>query len=818
MSSQETEQPIHTQGLVGDYFTVESHMLSTRSADAFKAIDKTRGTSICLWMLRHPLSINSDAVRRFLARMNAIDFIDPVVSDMTAYGVDAEGMAFATFPSLDGFSVDGGTFDAQEGERRFLACLRLVDRLHTAKVICGDICAASFWIRRDGEVRFLGIMGSYDAEAASTAMAPPNETLPFLAPEQRGGGSLGSATDVFALGVLGYRLLTRSYPFGEGMQSLTTPVDPEKIPPISTLINIPPVWADQVLRRCLQPDPEKRYVNAGEMLAAIQEIKMRVYSEESAPVKDRSTGKPAVISTQASSRNAHQQPGAGVDKEPVSSNTALILMVSLVSVLGIFCGYLVLNRLGYLTSAPVQSQKIVQLQDELSRHREVVTDAGLRDAIDVIGADNSELRERARELQNVVKSDDPIAHDILVKSAINAEDEQFRQVAEGAIIKRARRLGLTRSAEQVRQWLRRVKSIEGVDAYSPVLQTLDKFVPVDAREAALRRAYASDPDIALRLAISSAIDLDALDQMQAVISQLVGDSLNLESAKSHSALGLALAHPDLAMIFGEDVVQLRDRLPDSDLLWLLEILADRNDINVRAMASIAVERGVLSPVRASFLNHVRDRSDLSPDLLMSLIRAAGGVLRPEDVAAFGRWYDVAVEDILLAVLAEYDDREVALEALDTLLARDLTKEPAASLVKWVRENYWDDRADFAHPIGILGQLDRVNDEQIEKAFQNFDRFVRDSDLVDILLESGDPLITRLVIRKYPDLLGLGTLLSILDNADKQVRMLAVRALKKYNDIGALKLIIDAYERERDEEVRQVYRETFWVIQEREAKK
>src|SRR5690606_8589325 len=125
---------------------------------------------------------------------------------------------------------------------------------------------------------------------------------------------------------------------------------------------------------------------------------------------------------------------------------------------------------------------------------------------------------------------DPLAHDILVKTARESEDTELRSLAEKSIVDRARRLGLLRSAEQVRQWLR--ISRQGVlsPAYEPVLKSLDTTLPIEARSGFLRQAYATEPQLILKLAVALAIDTDKLQEYQPVISQLVGDSIKLESA------------------------------------------------------------------------------------------------------------------------------------------------------------------------------------------------------------------------------------------------------------------------------------------------
>ena len=275
---------MHTDGVIGDYFTLESYLVSTRTADAYQAIDKSRNTPHCLWIMKHPLALNSEAVRRFLTRMQKIDEIRPPLAAMSAYGVDAAGMAFALFPPLDGFTVVSGNIETTEAERRFVACVRAIDRLHANGVVCGDLCGASFWVDRLGDISLVGLMGSFDSEALATTMLPTVETIPFIAPEQRCGGGLEPATDVFALGVLAYYLLTHSYPFGQGAELMLAEFDFAKMQRLDSFGIVPPVWAEEVMAGCLHPDPQRRYPCAGAVLKAIADIRQRIFSQERIPV------------------------------------------------------------------------------------------------------------------------------------------------------------------------------------------------------------------------------------------------------------------------------------------------------------------------------------------------------------------------------------------------------------------------------------------------------------------------------------------------------------------------------------------------------
>jgi len=803
-------QSLHTEGTVADYFAIEGHIISTRSADCYKAVDRSRNESVSLWMLRHPLALESEAVKRFLSRMRALADITPTVSEMTAYGVDSGGTAFSVFPAFDGHPINSGNLESAESERRFTAALRYIDRIHQNGIACGDICGSSFWVNRAGDVRLVGVMGTFDSEAVATAMLPPIDTIPFFAPEQRSGGGIEIASDVFSLGVLGYYLLARSYPFGEGQALLVSQFDLAKVLPISAQIPSPPVWADEVLRGCLNPNPDNRYHNAGEILAAIADVRQRVFKQESSPVKiKRDLIKGAEAGPQI---RVPPQVEAQAEEEvsKLSRNVTRIIAVSIAITVVIFALYLSRRGGGAKPEANTKSQ-------DMDSHVAALGSDELKKAAHDISSSNSKdkLSQLEAQFDKIANSDDPLAHEILVKSAKEAESSEVRVLAEKAIVDRARRLGLLRSAEQVKQWLRAVKQNQLPPAYEPILKSLDTTLPIEARSAALRQAYASEPQIILRLAIAIGLDSDKLGDYQPVISQLVGDDMKLEDSGKYSSIGLVLADPNLAIVFGEDVIQKRDQIPDSDLLWVLKVLADRNDINVRSIASLAVERGILPPIRAQFLQMIRDRADLPPDVVRSLLRAAAGALKPEDIGSFGRWYDLQAEKVLLAVCADVNDPDTLLEAFDTLAGRTLTVQPSAGLVTWVRKHYWDKRANFAKAVGVLGNLDRVTPKDVEDLFGSLDQFARDSDLVDLLLLTDNAVVVRTVISKYADLINLNGLLKLLGNSDKAIRIEAIKGLKRYNDIGALKIIIDHYEKEQDQDVKQVYKDTFWMIKQRQ---
>jgi serine/threonine protein kinase len=96
--------------------------------------------------------------------------------------------------------------------------------------------------------------------------------LSYLAPEQCLGKPVDHRTDIFALGVVLWELLTRRRLFKRDNEGATlNAVMNEEIPGIRTIRRQVPVSLEAVAMRALEKSPEKRFQSAGEMGAALRD-------------------------------------------------------------------------------------------------------------------------------------------------------------------------------------------------------------------------------------------------------------------------------------------------------------------------------------------------------------------------------------------------------------------------------------------------------------------------------------------------------------------------------------------------------------------
>ncbi len=99
-------------------------------------------------------------------------------------------------------------------------------------------------------------------------------TPEYMAPEQVTGGEVSQATDVYALGVVLYEMVTGRLPFSASTPLATASRRLEEAPPKpeATVPGLDLRWSRAILR-CLERDPRKRFASASDVAAALSGVR-----------------------------------------------------------------------------------------------------------------------------------------------------------------------------------------------------------------------------------------------------------------------------------------------------------------------------------------------------------------------------------------------------------------------------------------------------------------------------------------------------------------------------------------------------------------
>ena len=160
----------------------------------------------------------------------------PRIAHLIDAGVSPAGQPYLVLEHVNGQSIDRYCNEHGRGiEARislFLEVLDAVAQAHTSLIVHRDIKPDNVLVSVDGEVKLLdfGIAKLLEPAEWGTAVEDSGVLLrgasgltpEFAAPEQLVGGAVTTATDVYALGVLLYLLLSGQHPAGDAVQSPDT--------------------------------------------------------------------------------------------------------------------------------------------------------------------------------------------------------------------------------------------------------------------------------------------------------------------------------------------------------------------------------------------------------------------------------------------------------------------------------------------------------------------------------------------------------------------------------------------------------------------
>jgi serine/threonine protein kinase/Tfp pilus assembly protein PilF len=163
----------------------------------------------------------------------------PRIAHLIDAGVSPTGQPYLVLEYVDGLSIDrycdehALTIEARL--RLFLDVLDAVAHAHASLVVHRDIKPANVLVSTEGQVKLLdfGIAKLIEQDDKSGATPPTGDgaltreagaalTPEYAAPEQLAGGAVTTATDVYALGVLLYVLLSGRHPAGDAARSPAT--------------------------------------------------------------------------------------------------------------------------------------------------------------------------------------------------------------------------------------------------------------------------------------------------------------------------------------------------------------------------------------------------------------------------------------------------------------------------------------------------------------------------------------------------------------------------------------------------------------------
>jgi serine/threonine protein kinase len=165
-----------------------------------------------------------------------------------------------------------GPLPTEEALRIFSSLVDAIAYVHSHGVIHRDIKSNNVKIGTQGQVKLLDFgIAKGGASPALTQTGNVIGTIEYLSPEQLSTGHADERSDIWALGVLLYEMMTGRVPFqAPTIGALCAQISNAEYPPLRQLNPSAPADVAHVVSRCLKKNAVERYQSASMLLADVR--------------------------------------------------------------------------------------------------------------------------------------------------------------------------------------------------------------------------------------------------------------------------------------------------------------------------------------------------------------------------------------------------------------------------------------------------------------------------------------------------------------------------------------------------------------------
>jgi serine/threonine protein kinase len=231
----------------------------------YEGLDEALQRRVAIKRLLQDASTTREDLDRFLREARLVAQLKhPNLAQI--YNVIGDGQPLLVFEYVDGQTLDkllsvNRTLPAGRVRRIVEETASALGAAHARDIIHRDLKPSNVMMGAEGSIKVMDFGIAHQARsAAKLTMTSASGTPPYMSPEQ-GMGSVSKASDLYALAVMAYELLAGVRPF-EGPDFLEQKLQ-KRYCPITERNAAFPGALDEFFARALEPDPTKRFTDAG---------------------------------------------------------------------------------------------------------------------------------------------------------------------------------------------------------------------------------------------------------------------------------------------------------------------------------------------------------------------------------------------------------------------------------------------------------------------------------------------------------------------------------------------------------------------------
>src|ERR1700683_4184338 len=243
----------------------------------YKATDRELNRTVAIKVIRPDLARGQGIVDRFkqeLLLAHQVTHRNVIrIYDLS----EADGMKFITMEYVDGENLltllhEKKKFAPEEAVEIMLQVCRALEAAHSVGVIHRDLKPQNIMRDKTGRILVMdfGLARTLEGDGMTQTGALIG-TMEYMSPEQALAKSLDQRSDIFALGLIFYELLTGNMPFkAESALASLIKRTQERVAPVSDFDHAIPQALSNIVSKCLERDPNMRYQTTSQILADLE--------------------------------------------------------------------------------------------------------------------------------------------------------------------------------------------------------------------------------------------------------------------------------------------------------------------------------------------------------------------------------------------------------------------------------------------------------------------------------------------------------------------------------------------------------------------
>ncbi|HET9864508.1 MAG TPA: bifunctional protein-serine/threonine kinase/phosphatase [Steroidobacteraceae bacterium] len=279
-----------------DGYRIVRELHASARSHVFLATDLASGASVTLKTLSTEMRDDGAHLERFLMEDWVAQRLDNVHVMRAAGRGRKRNYLYTVAEFIEGQTLHQWIIDHPKPSLETVRDLveQIADGLqafHRLEMLHQDLRPQNVMIDATGTVKIIDF-GSTRVAGLSEALAPPGEllgTVQYMAPEYLLGEGGDARSDLYSLGVIAYQLLSGRLPYGAQVARARTRAAQRQLRYESVLADDReiPAWIDEVLRKAVHPDPQRRHAELSEFIHDLRHPSAAWLSRARPPLLER---------------------------------------------------------------------------------------------------------------------------------------------------------------------------------------------------------------------------------------------------------------------------------------------------------------------------------------------------------------------------------------------------------------------------------------------------------------------------------------------------------------------------------------------------